>query len=81
LSKNLVLIFRSVNNIVIPPAKTGKDNTNKKTVIKTLQINNGIFSSLRRLFLTKKIVTKKLIEPTIEDIPAICKEKIKKSTL
>jgi len=66
---------------VIPPAKTGNDKTSKKTVIKTLQINNGIFSSLSKLFLTKKMVTKKLIPPTIEDIPAICKEKIKKSTL
>jgi len=67
--------------MVIPPAKTGSDKTSKKTVIKTLQINNGIFSSLNKLLLTKKIVTKKLIPPTIEDIPAICKEKIKKSTL
>jgi len=66
---------------VIPPAKTGSDKTNKKTVIKTLQINNGIFSNLIKLFLTKKIVTKKLIPPTIEDIPAICREKIRKSTL
>jgi len=67
--------------MVIPPASTGNDKTSKKTVIKTLQMNSGIFSSLSKLFLTKKIVTKKLIEPTIEDIPAICKEKIKKSTL
>jgi hypothetical protein len=67
--------------MVIPPARTGKDKTSRKTVIRTLQINKGNFSSLRRLFFTKKIVTKKLIEPTIEDIPAICKEKIRKSTL
>jgi hypothetical protein len=71
LSKKLVLILRSVNSIVIPPAKTGNDKTSKKTVIKTLQIKSGIFSNLSKLFFTRKIVTKKLIEPTIEDIPAI----------
>jgi hypothetical protein len=35
-----VLKFRSVNNIVIAPAKTGKANNNKKVVIKILQENN-----------------------------------------
>jgi len=32
-SKNAVLKLRSVNNIVIAPAKTGSDNNNKKAVI------------------------------------------------
>jgi len=37
-SKNLVFKFRSVSNMVIAPASTGKDNTKRKTVIKILQI-------------------------------------------
>jgi hypothetical protein len=36
-----VLKFRSVKSIVIPPAKTGKDNNNKNAVIKTAQANKG----------------------------------------
>jgi hypothetical protein len=37
-----VLKFLSVSNIVIAPAKTGKDNKSKKAVIKTAQTNNGV---------------------------------------
>ena len=40
-SKNVVLKFRSVNNIVIAPANTGKDNNNKNAVIKIAQANKG----------------------------------------
>ena len=39
--KKVVLKFRSVNNIVIATAKTGKDNNNKKDVTKTAHMNNG----------------------------------------
>ena len=45
-SKKLVLKFRSVNNIVIPPARTGKDNNNKNAVINTAQTNKGNYSTL-----------------------------------
>jgi len=38
----VVFKFLSNNNIVIAPAKTGKDNNNKKAVINTAQTNNGI---------------------------------------
>ncbi|KAI4477771.1 hypothetical protein M0802_014668 [Mischocyttarus mexicanus] len=38
-SKKDVLIFRSVNNIVIAPASTGKDNKSKIAVIKTDHVN------------------------------------------
>jgi hypothetical protein len=34
-SKKVVLKLRSVNNIVIAPAKTGNDKINKNAVIKT----------------------------------------------
>jgi len=76
----VVLIFRSVRSIVIAPARTGKDNTNKKVVIATLQTNNdsrSIVIPLERIF---KIVLIKLIEPIIEEAPARCKLKIAKST-
>jgi hypothetical protein len=36
-----VLKFLSVNNIVIAPAKTGKDNNSKNAVIKTDHTNKG----------------------------------------
>jgi hypothetical protein len=36
-----VLRFLSVNNIVIPPAKTGTDSNNRKAVIKTDQTKRG----------------------------------------
>jgi hypothetical protein len=36
-----VLKLRSKSNIVIPPAKTGKDNNNKTAVTKIAQPNNG----------------------------------------
>jgi hypothetical protein len=75
-----VLKFRSVNNIVIAPAKTGNDKSNKIAVIITDQTNSGIRSNFiikGRIF---KIVVIKLIAPKIEEIPAICNEKIVKST-
>jgi hypothetical protein len=37
-----VLKFLSVNNIVIAAAKTGRDRSNKKAVIKTAQTNKGV---------------------------------------
>jgi hypothetical protein len=75
-----VFKLRSVNNIVIADAKTGKDKINKNTVINTLHTNNAIFSNLIPKVRIFKIVTKKFIELKIEEIPAICKEKIAKST-
>jgi hypothetical protein len=41
ISKNEVLKFLSVNNIVIPPARTGKDNNNNTAVITTAQPNKA----------------------------------------
>jgi len=77
-SKNLVFKLRSVNSIVIAPASTGNDKTNKNTVIKILQMYKYTFSKfIIRIF---NMVTIKLIDPKIEEIPAICKEKIPKST-
>ena len=40
-SKNVVLKFLSVNNIVIAPAKTGRESNNKIAVINTDHTNKG----------------------------------------
>ncbi|WP_213082630.1 hypothetical protein [Escherichia coli] len=72
--------FRSVNNIVIPPAKTGNESSNKTAVIRTDHANKGnklIFIPRARIF---QIVPIKFIAPAIEDAPAMCKLKIAKST-
>jgi len=78
--KKELLKFLSVNNIVIPAANTGKDNNNKKAVIKTAHANKGIKFIFIPGTLILKIVTMKLIAPKIEDIPAKCKLNIAKST-
>jgi hypothetical protein len=41
-----VLIFRSNNNIVIPPARTGKEAIRRKAVTTTVQTNNLTLSKL-----------------------------------
>lgn len=72
--------FRSVNNIVIAPAKTGKDNNNKIAVITTDHTNKGIRSKVipvERILITVVI---KFTAPKIEEIPAIWREKIARST-
>jgi len=59
---------------VIAPAKTGKDNNNKKAVIKTAQTNKGVLFALKpgaRIF---EIVTIKLTAPKIDETPAKCNE-------
>jgi hypothetical protein len=75
-----VLKLRSVKSIVIPPAKTGKDNNNKIAVTKTAQPNNGTLCNTCpgiRIFIT---VVMKFIAPSRDDIPARCSEKMAKST-
>lgn len=79
-SKNEVLQFRSIINIVKAPAKTGRARIRRITVIKTDQINKGIFSvgiPSRRAF---KIVVVKLIAPSNEDTPARWRDRIVRST-
>jgi len=74
------LKLRSVNNIVIAAAKTGKDNSNKNAVTKTDQANKGILYIAiprARIFNT---VTIKLMAPIMEEAPDKCKLKIAKST-
>ena len=78
-SKNAVPKFLSVNNIVIAPARTGKDNKRRKAVTKIDQANNGILCKVIPGVRIFKIVVIKLIAPNIDDAPAICKLKIAKS--
>jgi len=79
-SKNEVLKFRSVSNIVIAPASTGKDNNSKIVVRNTDHTNRFKRSQVipgARILIT---VVMKLIAPKIEDTPATCNEKIARST-
>lgn len=70
----------SHNNIVMAPARTGRDNNSKYVVTITDHGNSGaVFSPVPRVFMLK-IVTRKLIAPAILDRPAICREKIPIST-
>jgi hypothetical protein len=66
--------------MVIAPAKTGNERSNKIAVINTDHTNRGIRSKVipsDRILITVVI---KLTAPKIEEIPAKCKEKIAKST-
>ena len=79
-SKKVVFKLRSVNNIVIAPAKTGNDNNNNTAVTKTDQTNNGKRCISKPGDLIFIIVVIKLIAPNKEDKPAKCKLNIAKST-
>jgi hypothetical protein len=75
-----VFKFRSVNSIVIAPARTGSDRSKRTVVITTDHTNKGIRSNvipLARILITVVI---KFTEPKIDETPAKCKEKIAKST-
>lgn len=80
-SKKAVFKLRSVNNIVIAPARTGKERSSKTAVITTAHTNNGIRSNrspFHRILITVVI---KFNAPRIDEIPARWSEKIAKSTL
>lgn len=76
-----MLKLRSVRSIVIAPASTGREVISKKAVIPSAQTRSGIQSSeILPEVRHEIIVVKKLIDPRIEEIPAIWSEKIAKST-
>jgi len=79
-SKNEVLKFLSVNNIVIAPASTGNEVSSNIAVINTAHTNKGNLCIVIPGALMFRIVVMKLIAPNIEEIPAKCKLKIAKST-
>ena len=76
-----MLKFLSVNIIVIPPAKTGRDNKSRTAVITTAQPNNTNLCSLIPGLLIFKIVVMKFIAPNKLLIPERCKAKMARSTL
>lgn len=66
---------------MIAPARTGREVISKTAVTATLHKNRGMRS--REICLVVRlqiIVVRKLIEPRIEETPAMCSEKIAKST-
>tara|TARA_X000000950_G_scaffold289320_1_gene411941 strand:+ start:3675 stop:3914 length:240 start_codon:yes stop_codon:yes gene_type:complete len=75
-----VLKLRSVNNIVIAPARTGNDKSNNTAVIRTAHPNKGSLCILIAGALIFKIVVIKFMAPRIEEAPATCKLNIAKST-
>lgn len=75
-----MLKLRSVNNVVIAPARTGRDNNNSTAVTKTAQANNGKRAIVIPRALILIIVTIKLIAPAIDEAPAKWRLKIAKST-
>lgn len=72
--------FRSVNSIVMAPAKTGRDNNNRIAVTSTDHTNNGTRSKRRPLARMLMTVVMKFRAPKIEDTPAKWSEKIARST-
>jgi hypothetical protein len=75
-----VFKLRSVSNIVIAPANTGKDKSNKITVIFADHTKRGTRSNVIPLARILMIVEIKLIAPKIEEIPAKWREKMVIST-
>ena len=74
-----MLKFLSVNNIVIAPARTGRDSSSKIAVINTAHTNNGNLWKVIPGALMLRTVVIKLLAPKIDEIPAKCRLKIAKS--
>jgi hypothetical protein len=66
--------------MVIAPANTGNDSNNRKAVTNIDQTNSGILCKVIPGARILNIVVIKLIAPSMDDAPAICKEKIARST-
>jgi hypothetical protein len=75
-----VFRFRSVNSIVIAPARTGNDSSSNSAVIPTAHTNSGIRSGFILLGFMLIVVEMKFTAPKIDETPAKCNEKIAKST-
>lgn len=79
-SKKEVLKLRSVSNIVMAPASTGRERRRRTAVISTDHANKGIASKFMEGARMFKIVVMKLIAPRIEEAPARWRLKIARST-
>ena len=62
--------LRSVNNIVIAPARTGSDNNSSKAVMAIDHTNSGIRSGFIVFGFILIVVVMKLTAPRIDDTPA-----------
>jgi hypothetical protein len=62
------------------PARTGRDKSNRTTVITTAHTNKGIRSRRNPCHRMLMTVVIKLTAPKIDDAPARCNEKIARST-
>ena len=65
-SKKEVLRLRSVNSIVIAPARTGKDRSKRIAVIITDHGNREVFSDLWNLIRIFRMVAMKFAAPRID---------------
>jgi hypothetical protein len=65
--------------MVIAPASTGSESSNKIAVIRTDQTNSEVESIDKEEFRIFKIVVIKLMAPKIDEAPARWSEKIVKS--
>lgn len=79
-TKKPVLKLRSARSIVRPAASTGNVIRSRTAVIITDQVKRLRFSSDIPLALMLKIVTIRLIEPSRDESPDRCSEKITRST-
>lgn len=64
---------------MIAPARTGRERSSRIAVIRIAQASRGILSIDKFLWRILIIVEMKLIAPRMDDIPAMCREKIVKS--
>lgn len=69
-SKKVVFKLRSVSNIVIPAARTGRERSRRTAVMRTAQTNKGVWYWEMAGGFILIIVVMKLIAPKIEEIPA-----------
>jgi hypothetical protein len=79
-SKKEVFKLRSVRSIVMAPASTGRDKSNKIAVMITDQTNSGIRSIVIPADRILIVVVIKFTAPKMEETPARCSEKMAKST-
>jgi hypothetical protein len=76
-----VFRLRSVNSIVIAPARTGRESSNSKAVIAIDHTNRGIRSGFMLFGFILIVVVMKFTAPKIDETPARCSEKIARSTV
>ena len=74
--KKAVPKLRSVSNIVIAPARTGRESTSRNAVMSIAQRNSGMRCMVIPGARMLKIVVMKLMAPRIEEAPATCSDRI-----